>query len=210
MSYHYGYSSGSGSGGILGRGIMALQNAGILDIILPFILVFTIVFAILQKTKILGTETDGRPKKNFNTVISLVMGLAVVIPHVTGMYPSPNMDVVNIINASLPNISVVLVAIIMMLLMIGAFGGNVDMSKSKIAGWAVLFSIVAVIFIFGTSAYWWNLPNWAGFLYDSDTQALIVILLVFGALIAFITAEDTPEKDKKPSFIEDLANIMKK
>ena len=209
MAY-YNNGGGSGNTGVFGQGIMALQNAGIVDVLLPFILVFTLVFAILQKTKILGTEGTGdsaRPKKNYNVVVALVMGLAVVIPHVTGAYAG-QFDIVNIINTSLPNISIIIVAIIMMLLMIGAFGGSVDIAKSKLAGWAVLFSIVATIFVFGTSAFWWELPSWAGFLYNSNTQAIIVIVLVFGAIIAFITGDDTPKDPKKYSFDEDLGRVM--
>jgi hypothetical protein len=208
--YNTGYGGSSGSSGILAQGIFKLQEIGVMDVILPFILVFTIVFAILQKTKILGHEEmdEKKPKKNFNAVIALVMGLAVVIPHITGMYPSDQSDVVNIINSALPQVSIVLVAIIMMLLMIGVFGGGVDFSKSKVAGWAVIFAIAATIFIFGTSAYWWELPQWAGFMYDSDMQALVIILLVFGALIAFITADDTPKDPGKYSTVEDLGRIM--
>jgi len=209
--YNTGYygSSGSGSGGVLAQGIFKLQEIGIMDVLLPFILVFTIVFAVLQKTKILGHEegNDKKPKKNFNAAIALVMALAVVVPHITGSYPTPGSDVVNIINLALPNISVVLIAVVMMLLMIGVFGGDVSIFKSGLGGWAVAFAIAATVFIFGTAAYWWELPMWMGFLYDSDTQALIVILLVFGALIAFITADDTTKDKTKPTFIEQLGQM---
>jgi len=210
MAYYGTGYYGSGSNGILAQGIFRLQEIGIMDVILPFILIFTIVFAILQKTKILGHDDtpEKKPKKNFNAVIALVMGLAVVVPHITGTYPTPESDIVNIVNTALPNVSVVLIAVVMMLLMIGVFGGGVDFSKSKIAGWAVGFAILATLFIFGTAAYWWELPNWLNFLYDSDTQALIVILLVFGALIAFITSDDKPNDPKKYSTIEDLGRIM--
>jgi hypothetical protein len=200
----YYYGSGSGSSGFLAQGIYKLQEIGIVDVILPFILIFTIVFAVLQKTKILGHDEtpEKRPKKNFNAVISLVMALAVVIPHVTGTYPTPESDVVNIINMALPNVSVVLIAVVMMLLMIGVFGGGVDFAKSRLAGWAVGFAILATVFIFGTAAYWWELPVWMNFLYDSDTQALIIILLVFGALIMFITSDDKPKNPKEYSTIK--------
>jgi hypothetical protein len=197
------------NGGVLAQGIYKLQEIGIMDVILPFILVFTIVFAILQKTKILGHE-DGeakKPKKNFNAAIALVMALAVVVPHITGSYPTEGSDVVNIINSALPNISVVLIAVVMMLLMIGVFGGEVNIFKSGLSGYAVAFAIAATIFIFGTAAYWWELPQWASFLLDSDTQALVVILLVFGALIMFITADDTPKDNKKPTFLEQLGQM---
>jgi hypothetical protein len=206
MVYNY---YGSSSGGILSRGVYKLQEIGVLDIIIPFILVFTIVFAVLQKTKILGTEEDMKtPKKNFNAVIALAMALAVVIPHVVGMYPSESSDVVNIINSALPNISVILIAVIMMLLMIGVFGGEVNVAKSGMAGWAVLFAILATVFIFGSAAHWWELPNQLGFLMDSDTQALVVVLLVFGAIIAFIMGDNKPKDPKKYSTIEDLGRIM--
>jgi hypothetical protein len=209
--YNTGYYS-SGSGGILTQGIYALQNMGILDIILPFILVFTVVFAVLQKTKILGTEkvgTEDKPRKNFNVVIALVMGLAVVIPHVMGTYPTPESDVVNIINAALPNISVVLIAVIMLLLMIGVFGNELNIAKSPgLAGGAVVFAIVATVFIFGAAANWYQLPDWLNFLNDSDTQSLIIILLVFGALIAFITKEDKPKDPKAYNGLEGPARVI--
>ena len=32
------------------------DSIGLFDVVLPFLLVFTIVFAILEKTKVLGTE----------------------------------------------------------------------------------------------------------------------------------------------------------
>jgi hypothetical protein len=129
---------GTGSNGALTQAVWKLQEIGIVDIILPFILIFTIVFAILQKTKILGVDDAGKVRKNYNIIVALVMGLGVVIPHVTGSYPSPESDIVNIINQALPNVSVVLVAVIMMMLLIGVFGGGVDFTKSKLSGWIVV------------------------------------------------------------------------
>src|SRR3989344_1351569 len=48
-------------------------TAGGFDVLLPFLLVFTIVFAILEKTNILGED-----KKNFNVIIALVIGALLV------------------------------------------------------------------------------------------------------------------------------------
>ena len=55
-----------------------LDNWGVSDVLLPFLLVFTIVYAVLAKTKILGEA------KNLNIVLAIVLGLVFVIPHVTG------------------------------------------------------------------------------------------------------------------------------
>ena len=61
--------------------VRALDGWGLTDVMLPFLLIFTLVFAIMQKTKILGED-----KKNFNVIIALVMALLVVIPHITSSY----------------------------------------------------------------------------------------------------------------------------
>ena len=82
-----------------------LNNLGVMDSLLPFLLIFTIVFAVLEKTKIIG---EG--KKQFNVIIALVISLMVVIPHVTGNYP-PGQDAVQTINNALPNVSVVIIAV---------------------------------------------------------------------------------------------------
>jgi hypothetical protein len=208
--YDTGYYYGSGSNGILARGIYQLQEIGVADVILPFILIFTIVFAVLQKTKILGVDeqNNNKPKKNFNAVIALVMALTVIIPHIIGAYPSPESDIVNIINTALPNISVIMVAVIMLLLIIGVFGGGVDVAGSSLASWAVLFAILATVFVFGSAARWWELPVWANFMMDSDTQALIVVILVFAMLIWFITKEDKPAGTNTPNFFTELGKVM--
>ncbi len=209
MAYYDNGYYGSGGDGILARGIQQLVDIGVADVILPFILIFTIVFAVLQKTKILGVDefNQNKPRKNFNAVIALVMGLAVIIPHIIGAYPSRESDIVNIINIALPNISVILVAVIMLLLVIGVFGGGVDIAGSSLASWAVMFSIVATVFVFGSAARWWELPMYMNFMMDSDTQALIVVILVFAILIWFITKEDKPASTQ-PTWWDNLGKVM--
>ena len=49
---------------------------GIYDVVLPFLLVFTIVFAILEKTKVFGMEEiDGKKytRKNINAIVAFVV-----------------------------------------------------------------------------------------------------------------------------------------
>ncbi len=54
-----------------------LYDLGLFDVVLPFILVFTVVFAILEKTKILGQEKD-KPRTKLNSIIALCLGLLTV------------------------------------------------------------------------------------------------------------------------------------
>ncbi|MBR9676258.1 hypothetical protein GOV05_04575 [Candidatus Woesearchaeota archaeon] len=165
--------------------LRTLEAQGISDVLLPFILIFTIVFATLQKTKILG---DG--KKNYNVVVSLVFGLGVVIPHVLGTYPR-GADIVDIINQILPEVSLALVAIIMVLLMIGVWGANVEIAGTSIGGWVAFFSFLFIFVLFGTAIGWFTLPGWLSWAVDPETQSLIIVILVFGLIIWYITKEET-------------------
>ena len=171
------------------RGLLVLESMGLADVLLPFILIFTIVFAVLQKTNILG-----RHRKNFNTVIALVMALAVVIPHVLGKYPAGS-DVVTIINNALPNVSLIAVAVIMVLLLVGLFGGEANWSGSSFAGIVAIAAFIVVAWIFYAAANPGSGPSvWLPtFLQDPDTQALLLIVVVFGLVIWFITKEPTTE-----------------
>lgn len=173
--------------------VHTFESWGLTDVFLPFILVFTIVFFVLQKTKIFGEDRDKQPRKNANVVVALVMGLSVIIPHVTGRYP-PSRDPVMIINSVLPNISLVVVAIIMLLLIVGVFGKELDISKTNLGGWIVIAAIAIVLFVFGSAADWWHIPNWLGFIRDSATQMAVVTILIFAIVIWFITKDDTKEK----------------
>jgi hypothetical protein len=177
--------------------IFSLQDMGVADVLLPFLLVFTLVYAVLQKTKILGRDSQDKPRRNFNVIIALVLGLAVVIPHVIN--PQDN-DVVNIMNRALPNVSIVLVAIFMMLLLIGIFSDRFDVGKSVYGGVIVIAAAVVIFLIFGIEAGWFaGLPPWLDFLRDSETQSTVIIILVFGIIVWFITKEDTP-RDKSQEY----------
>lgn len=158
-----------------------LQQVGVADIILPFMLIFAIVFAILEQTKILGEN-----KKNINAAVALVMGLSVVFPHVLGAYGT--VDPVDVINKSLAHVSVWLVAILMLLILLGMFGLHSKFGdNANYAGWVVIAAVIIVGYIFLNSAgVMVNVP----FLSDPVTQSLLVVLLVFGGIIWFITRPD--------------------
>jgi len=172
--------------------IYQLEAWGVADVLLPFILIFTVVFAVLQKSKILG---EG--KKNYNTMVALVMGFSVVFPHVLGTYP-PNVDPVNLINQALPNVSIVLIAIVSLLLLIGIMGGEVRWLGTSASGWVAIVSLIIVVYIFGKAAGWFgqsDYPVWLRWLDNPDTQAMIIILLVFGVIVWFITRDDEAAKN---------------
>ncbi len=87
----------------LGKAVEFLRDFGLFDVILPFLLVFTITFAVLEKTRILGTikihgSDDTIPNKNLNSMVAFSVALLVVA----------TANIVRAINESLPNIILLL------------------------------------------------------------------------------------------------------
>lgn len=178
--------------------LTSLNNMGLLDVILPFLLIFTISFAILQKSKILGERA-----KNFNTILSFVLAMAAIIPHVTHTYPT-GADVVVIINTALPNVSLLMIASLMVLLLIGVFGPDVNLLGTPLEGIVVLFSVIAIGYTFLSASGWVKDIPW---LSNPETQSLLVAILVFGLVVFFITKEED-EMDKRRPVRETLSNMF--
>ncbi|MBI2142972.1 hypothetical protein HYU20_01370 [Candidatus Woesearchaeota archaeon] len=166
--------------------LVQLEQFGLLDAVLPFILIFAVIFTVTSRTQVLGN------KKNVHMLVALVISLLVVIPHVMGTYP-PGQDVVNIINNALPNISLVIVIIVAALILMGIFLPQA--TGVPMGGLLAFLSVGVVVYIFGISAGWWQAGGGPfGFLSNPDVQALVVIILVFAVVIFLITAESPMDR----------------
>ncbi len=156
-----------------------LETYGVLDILLPFLLVFTLIFAVLHKTKILGE------RKNFDVIVALILGLLFVVPHILGTYPL-GYDPVLVLNETLPSISLVGVAAIMLLILLGIFGKNLAQAAAPLIA---IFAIGFVIYIFGAAFGLWRGPYDIFGWWTAETTELIIIVLIFGLVVYFITKE---------------------
>jgi len=121
--------------------IKTVDAWGITDVLLPFILIFTIVYAIVYKSNIFGKE-----KKNLSLVIALVMALTVVALHVTGTYPQ-NYDAVEIMNSAIPNIVLFVVGGLALLLLVGLFGESVKIRNISLFLTLAVLALYAIIFV---------------------------------------------------------------
>ncbi len=112
-----------------------LKDFGLFDVILPFLLIFAIVFAILEKTMILGKDKDN-PKQNLNSIVALVIAL---------LFISAN-KAVNLLTNALPNIALIMVAFISFLLMLGVFWKSGEFNfKDEHKNWYILFTFVVLV-----------------------------------------------------------------
>jgi len=152
---------------------MALFTASIFtEGILPFILIFVLMFAVLQKSKIFG---EG--KSQIDALVSLVVALILI-----GV-PAPRNFIVSII----PWLAVALVVLLIVLVIYG-MGGEYDSDAKKglnIPGWfskallivAIIFVLVLVLVYSG----WWEsiVGSWNG----SGWMSNIILLVIIGVVL---------------------------
>ncbi len=106
----------------LGKAVEFFRDFGLFDIVLPFLLVFAIVYAVLDKTRILGSYKDKageQPQKNLNAVVAFVIAMLVVAAA----------NIVSVINEALPNIILLLVVLISFMVLIGVFAEQGEFYK---------------------------------------------------------------------------------
>lgn len=185
-----------------------LDGMGFMDVVLPFMLVFTIVYAILTTVVIGASDATDKKNTKFALIIGLVIAFGVVIPHVTGTYP-PGTDVVDIINNSLPIVALIAVGIIGLFIILGMFGIELNFMAGSLVPIIVVLALGLIVFIFGSNAGWgWKVPKFLSFLTDKDTISFLIVVAVFGLIVKFITAGDnTGEKKGMEKFQDSMKNV---
>ena len=109
--------------------IYKLEALGVYDYFLPFLLVFIIIFAILEKTYIFGSVTgkalgDKVPRSNINAVLAMILALMVIV----------NTDVIYLMNQYLTRITffIVLAVTFMLLAIVIGWIGNPNSTATDI------------------------------------------------------------------------------
>lgn len=156
-----------------------LVDIGFYEIFLPFILVYAIVFAILQKSQIFeGGSSDKSQAKNVNAIVALVFGLFVVT----------SIQVVQFFQDLIVNISLIIVFILCVLLILGFIFGDSYTElfqdpkiKYSLAG---LILIVALVILFNVLGWWEEIEDW----WNGDGSETIVAILVFLAIAGILYA----------------------
>lgn len=168
-----------------------LQSGGIIDIIIPFVLIFTVLFAVLKKVPLLADAKH-------HIAIALAITFLVIIPHITGTI-DPQYDVVQIINNSLPTVVVIIFIFLTALILLGLIKGkDAPVEFGDIArGIMGIAAIVLVAIIFARSAGYMQYTTWPTWLYwldDPQLGGLVIVILMFAAITWFITYKSDPQK----------------
>jgi hypothetical protein len=171
--------------------IVFFQDVGLYDVVLPFLLVFTLVYALLEKTKVLGVERVGDkeyPKKNINSMTAFVIAFFVVA----------SSQLVAMINEVASNMVLLLLLIVFFMLLVGTMEKDTKEGYFLSGGYKKIFMaimFVGIILIFLNAMGWLDLL-WGYLVFNWDSQFVGIIVLI-GAIIGLMAfVMQTPKEQK--------------
>ena len=160
--------------------IASLEDVGFYEVALPFILIFTLIFAILQKIKIFGEKG-----KNFNAVIALVMAFLVV----------RTQSVVEVMNMYIPQVSLIALIIITVLILVGLIVSPEKLGiKGGFGGIAIVLTLLGAgaAFIASSSPLGIEMPRWVTDLFKGADWTILLSIAAVIIFIAWMTSDDDP------------------
>ncbi|MBI4141579.1 hypothetical protein HY484_01495 [Candidatus Woesearchaeota archaeon] len=192
--------------------LFLLDQWGLRDVLLPFVLIFTFTFALLQKISLFkqgGTGGDAnKPNKKINAIIAAGIGLAALIPHFTGT----GFDIIVFMNNFLPQSFLLLLVVLLFLALVGTVTKLDDTKPSThpLVGMIAFAAVLVLVLILLQSTQQINYP-FLNFLNDPNTQAIAIVALVFILLIWYITKKElTPQERATKKTFDSFKKLMGK
>lgn len=151
-----------------------LIEMGFFNVILPFLLVYAIVYGILVRTKVFGPE-----QTSVNAIISFAIALFFVAAA----------NVVQIIQEFLPWVGVIAIFIVgVMMLGVLIYGGEMESFSKQFKVPGILITIVALFYALFYAAGWWTgFVKVIQYIFTSKDILGIVLLIIIILVIYFIT-----------------------
>jgi hypothetical protein len=177
------------------RGVLEFfVRLGIYDVVLPFLLVFTLVFAIMEKSRVLGVEktADGEfTRKNLNAMVAFVTSFLVVA----------SSRLVAVINETMANMVLLLIMSVCFLILIGSFMKETKEGVFLQKGWAKFFTIIMFIglLLIFFNALGWLEPAW-NYIIDHYDSTIVASLILIAGMIGFVYwIVKEPKAKKEPA-----------
>ncbi len=153
--------------------LFQLENLGFYDFILPFLLMFAVVYGILQYMKIFGED------KAVHIIIAVVLGLiSIRLPFYS-----------QFLTEITPNLAIGLIVLLALLILVGMFIPN---NSRGTLGW-ILFAVGAVIFIIIATQTFSALGNLNGYLDSSEIIGWVVMVAILIGVIVAVAAGHSSE-----------------
>jgi len=168
-----------------------MDKLGVYDVILPFLLVFTIVFAILEKTKILGMQKIGSEeigKKNLNATVAFVVAFFVVA----------SAQLVSVVSEVMSNVVLLLILAVCFLMLVGVFYGDKEFNFATThSNWLKFFMVLMFV---GIVLIFLNALDWLKYIFElfehwnAEWALTIFFFLILIGFMVWITWSPTTPK----------------
>ena len=164
---------------------MIFDNPFFTEMLLPFLLVFVVVFAILQKSEILG-----KGKAQIDAIVGMVIGLILI-----GV-KQPRDILVGI----LPWMAVGVAVILVFLILYGFVAGDMSEDKNMPKWLKYAFMGIAAVFTIGVVLYISGGWDWLIDSFDVDGDvwtSIVMIVLVVGAMVVAVKGGNSGNEEDK-------------
>jgi len=173
-------------GGAIGDLLFRWEQAGVFSYILPFLLIFALVYGLLSKINLFGNREDPQGNKGINVVIAVAVALL-----------SLQFDLVSIFFAEIfPKVGVGLAIILALFIIVGIFWP----SHSGFNWVMIVFGLIVVAYIiFSSLGVLGSLfgPNFSSLgMYGWDWGTIIAVVVFVGAFIAIIVPRRDPNRTR--------------
>lgn len=170
-----------------------LQTFGFFRVVLPFLLVFAIVYAILQKTGVLGK--DSSQSKTVSSIVALVFAFFFIA----------YTPVVNAIATLLPQASFLLIIVVLIMMVMALMGINFETALGTPSKWTIVIGIIVVVIFVAIAgnAFGASVPSLYAFSQfmsgsiavdiPAETQAFLIALAIILGFIGVIIYAVTHE-----------------
>lgn len=189
-------SYGVVAGGTFGNILFYLEQNGVFAYLLPFLMIFAMVFGILNKVKIFGEDTRG---------INIVLSVSVALMALQLNFVSYFFEQI------FPRMGIMLAIIFVVLLVVGMFWKTDNKGVKTFMGILMFIGVSVIVFqsfgdSFMLSGYGssWAITYWL----EENMGALIVGILLVGGVFATVLGgtktKDKSAKEKLEAVIENI------
>ncbi len=153
-----------------------MDNLGFINVFIPFIFVFVVIFGILEKTKVLGIESNGKSKKNINSMVAFVISF---------LFISSTTRVESL------TVYLQIIAMVIVLLMGLAYGFALFQTDLTYVNFRFKY-LLLLLFVLVASLYSLGLLNNLeyDFIFDLIFNPVVITVVCFIGIVMFITSGD--------------------
>ena len=177
------FYSSMGGGGAIGNLLFQWEQAGVFSYVLPFLLIFALVFGILSKINIFSSK-EGKPNVGVNVVVALAVGFLALQFNFVSLFFSE----------IFPRLGIGLSIVLVVLILLGLFINQKN--KGWMGGLAAIALLIAVVVVFTSlDRYSWYTGSGIGYWLGQNWAIVIGVLIFLWLLIAIIIGSSKSTHD---------------